>query len=135
MRHVVTSMGMVASVAIAWLGWSTGTAGAEPMTLGQVYAMAVQHSEDLQIEVENVRQAEQDERRALSAILPKVTLGGDYTRTPPETGIAGSTILIQPRRVTGGKPGCSSRFILAGRIAPDGASPSNRWRWRERTFA
>jgi outer membrane protein len=92
---------MVASVAIAWLGWSTGTAGAEPMTLGQVYAMAVQHSEDLQIEVENVRQAEQDERRALSAILPKVTLGGDYTRTPPETGIAGSTILIQPEKSYG----------------------------------
>ncbi|MEW6682970.1 MAG: TolC family protein [Nitrospirota bacterium] len=87
---------MVAVVAIAWFGWSTVTADAEPMALGQVYALAVQHSEDLQIRVEGVRQAEQEERRALSAVLPKLTVNGDYTLTPEETGVAGATILLQP---------------------------------------
>jgi outer membrane protein len=87
---------MAAIVAIAGVGWSTVTVGAEPITLGQVYALAVQRSEDLQISGENLRQAEQEERRALSAILPKLNVSGDYTRTPQETGIAGSTILLQP---------------------------------------
>lgn len=101
MRHMMQRRGMVAVVAIAWFGWSTVTADAEPMTLGQVYALAIQHSEDLQIRVEGVRQAEQEERRALSAVLPKLTMNGDYTRTPKETGVAGATILLQPERSYG----------------------------------
>ncbi|MFZ5876385.1 MAG: TolC family protein [Nitrospirota bacterium] len=86
---------MVGVVTIALLGWSASVR-AEPMTLGQVYVMAVQRSEDLQIRSEGVRQAEQEERRALSTVLPKLTLSGDYTLTPEEIGVAGSTILLQP---------------------------------------
>lgn len=115
MRHVVQKMGMVAVVAIAGFGWSTVTAGAEPMTLGQVYARAVQHSEDLQISAENIRQAEQDERRALSAILPKVSLNGDYTRTPEKRGVAGSTIILQPETSYGGEARVEQPIFSGGK--------------------
>jgi outer membrane protein len=77
------------------------SAGVEPLTLGQVYAMAVQRSEDLQISKEGVRQAEEEERRAVSTVLPKFTLSGDYTVTPEAKGIAGSSILLQPNRSYG----------------------------------
>jgi outer membrane protein len=96
MRHVILGTGTVGVVAIALFGWSTVSAGAEPVTLGQVYAMAVQHSENLQISQEGVLQAEQEERRALSTVLPKLTLSGDYTLTPEERGISNSSLLLQP---------------------------------------
>lgn len=115
MRHVVQKMGMVAVVAIAWFGWSTVTVGAEPLTLGQVYALAVQRSEDLQISAENIRQAEQDERRALSAILPKVSLNGDYTRTPEKRGVAGSTIILQPKTSYGGEARVEQPIFSGGK--------------------
>lgn len=101
MKHMAKSVGVVAIGAIVWLGWST--AGAEPLTLGQVYTQAIQHSEDLQISVESIRQAEEEERRALSAVLPKLTLSGDYTRTPEKRGVAGSTIILQPEASYGGE--------------------------------
>jgi outer membrane protein len=103
MRYLVQGVGVVAVAATTWFGWATVAAGAEPVTLGQVYAMAIKHSEDLQISEQNVRQAEDDERRATSAILPKLTLSGDYTRTPPTRGVAGSTVLLQPERSYGGQ--------------------------------
>lgn len=114
MRHVVQSMGMVAVVAIAGFGWSTVTAGAEPLTLGQAYAMSVLHSEDLQIGTENIRQAEQDERRALSAVLPKVSLNGDYTRTPEKRGVAGAVIL-QPETSYGGEARVEQPIFSGGK--------------------
>jgi outer membrane protein len=88
--------GAAGVVVIALLGWPLISAGAEPMTLGQVYALAVQRSEDLQMSTEGVRQAEEEERRALSTVLPKFTLSADYTLTPEETGFGNSSIIVQP---------------------------------------
>ncbi len=102
MRHGIRGMGTVGIVVFAIFGWSTISAGAEPMTLGQVYAMAVQRSEDLQISKEGVRQAEEEERRAVSTVLPKLNLSGDYTITPPQKGVGGAgDVTVQPERSYG----------------------------------
>ena len=47
MRHVAQRTGMVVFVTAVWFGWASTAAG-EPVTLGQVYALAIQQSEDLQ---------------------------------------------------------------------------------------
>lgn len=115
MRHMTKKAAMVAFLAIVGLTWSAVTAGAEPMTLGQVYALAVQHSEDLRISAENIRQAEDDESRALSAILPKVSLNGDYTRTPEKRGVSGSTIILQPDTSYGGEARVEQPIFSGGK--------------------
>jgi outer membrane protein len=88
----MTAMGLLA---LGLLG-RPDAAGAAPVTLGEAYALALQSSEDVRIGEEGVRQAEQEERRARSAVLPKLSLSGDYTRTPKKRGVAGSGIILQP---------------------------------------
>lgn len=69
-------------------------AGAAPLTLGEAYALALQRSEDVRIGEQGVRLAEDEIRRARSTVLPQVTVKGNYSRYPEETGPFG---IIQPR--------------------------------------
>ncbi len=54
-------------------------------TLGQAYERALQENEEIQIARQDILHAEQEKRRAISTVLPEVTLKGTYTRFPEET--------------------------------------------------
>lgn len=87
----------------------------EQVTLAQVYARALKQSEEIRISQESVRQAKQEERRAVSTILPQFTLSGDYTRTPPTRGVAGSTVLLQPNTSYGGEARVEQSLYAGGK--------------------
>ena len=90
----------VAVVLSAVLGavFAVGTynAKAETFTLKQVYLLALQKTEDIQIARESIFQAEEEKKRALSTVLPKMTVHGTYSRSPKEVNPSGS-FLLQPR--------------------------------------
>jgi len=71
---------------------------AQTYTLNQVYSLALQKSEEVQMAREEISRSEQEKRRALSAVLPKVTLGGTYERSPEERAGFG---VIQPEESYG----------------------------------
>lgn len=71
---------------------------AQTYTLNQVYSLALQKSEEVQIAREEISRSEQEKRRALSAVLPKVTLSGTYERSPEERAGFG---IIQPEESYG----------------------------------
>lgn len=66
----------------------------ETFTLKQIYSLALQKSEEVQIAREGIRQSEEEKQRALSAVMPKLTLSGTYNRSPKEVGGFG---ILQPR--------------------------------------
>ncbi len=92
MRYVVDRL-WVAVLAAGWLSIPVGEVRAETVTLGQAYALALQQGEDVRIGEESVRQSKEDITRARSAVLPQVTLKGNYTRYPEEIGQFG---ILQP---------------------------------------
>ncbi|MBI3606473.1 MAG: TolC family protein [Nitrospirae bacterium] len=103
-------------VMIVMLGMGVGTARAEPLTLRQLYGRAIEHSEDLQISVESVRQSEQEERRAISTVFPQLTLSGDYTRYPEKTRDLGtSTTILQPREGYGAEARVEQSLYAGGK--------------------
>ena len=57
----------------------------QPFTLSQIYELALQENEEIQIARQDIYHAQQEKRRAVSTVLPKVTLNGTYTRFPEET--------------------------------------------------
>jgi outer membrane protein TolC len=64
----LAGMGLCAAV------WTAAAAAAEPITLDAVYRRAFEKNEQIEIARRGVAVAEQDERRARSAILPRLTL-------------------------------------------------------------
>ena len=76
----------------------------ETLTLNHVYLLAIQKNEQVQIAREDIHVAEQDRKRAVSTVLPKVTLSGTYDRYPEKTNDLGtSTVILQPRYSYGGQ--------------------------------
>lgn len=94
MIRIAQGMGMAVLTAMAAGFGLAAPAGAEPVTLGQAYALALGQSEDVRASEEGVRQARDEISRAASTVLPQVTLSGTYTRYPEERGPFG---VIQPR--------------------------------------
>jgi len=110
MKDFIRTMGAVAAVAVG-----TGlaaVANAEPVTLGQAYALALQQSEDVRIGEEVVSQAEADITRARSTVLPQVTVRGNYTRFPEETGQFG---IIQPQDSYGAEATVEQALYAGGK--------------------
>lgn len=113
MKHVTRAMGMVAWITAGWwISLSTGAARAEPVTLGQAYALALQQGEDIRLREETVRQAEDDITRARSTVLPQVTLRGNYTRYPEEVGQFG---ILQPRTSYGAEAILEQAIFAGGK--------------------
>jgi outer membrane protein len=104
----------IAIATIGWLGLGAATAGAEPVSLGQAYALALQQSEDVRIGEEGMRQAQDDIRRATSAVLPKVTLTGTITGYPEEQGPFG---VIQPQHEQGAEAKVEQPLFAGGKNA------------------
>ena len=94
---VSVGIGLVAS----WLGMAP--AAAEDFTLDQIYRLAYERNEAVKIAREQLRVAEGDKDRARSAVLPLVTLKGNYDRMPEKTGQLGSggTTVLQPETAYG----------------------------------
>ena len=88
---------------IAAAGWImaffalAGTSEAETFSLGRVYSRVLQENEEVQIAERNVDLSEQERKRAISAILPRLTLTGTYARSPEKTTTFG---VLQPERST-----------------------------------
>ncbi len=112
MRHMIQTMGMVALVAAGWLSCSAAEVRAEPVTLGQAYALALQQGEDVRIGEESVRQAKEDIIRARSTVLPQVTLKGNYTRYPEEVGQFG---ILQPGTSYGAEATLEQEIFAGGK--------------------
>jgi outer membrane protein len=88
----------------AVLGSGIHGAYGETFTLGQAYSLVLQKNEQVQIAREDIHVAEQDRKRAVSTVLPKVTLSGTYDRYPEKTNDLGtSTVILQPRYSYGGQ--------------------------------
>ncbi|MBI3609528.1 MAG: TolC family protein [Nitrospirae bacterium] len=73
----------------------------ETFTLNQVYSRAIQKNEQVQIAREEILVAEQDRSRAVSTVLPKVTLSGTYDRYPEKTN--DRVGILQPQYSYGGQ--------------------------------
>lgn len=112
MRHMIQTMGVVALVAAGWLSFSAAEGSAEPVTLGQAYALALQQGEDVRIGEESVRQAKEDIIRARSTVLPQVTLKGNYTRYPEEVGQFG---ILQPGTSYGAEATLEQAIFAGGK--------------------
>jgi outer membrane protein len=70
----------------------------ETFALDRVYSLAVQKNEQVLIGLEEIRAAELDRSRAVSTVLPKVTLSGTYDRYPEKTeDLGGAVVVLQPR--------------------------------------
>ncbi len=107
--------GLFVPVMVVMLGVGTGTTRAEELTLSQVYGRAIEHSEELRISVENVRQSEQEERRAISTVFPQLTLSGDYNRYPEKRGVGGSAGIIQSKESYGGEARVEQSLFAGGK--------------------
>jgi outer membrane protein len=106
--------GLFVPMMVVMLGM--GTARAEEYTLSQLYSRAIEHSEELQISVEAVRQSEQEERRAISTVFPQLTLSGDYTRYPEKTrDLGGSTTILQSKESYGGEARVEQSLYAGGK--------------------
>jgi outer membrane protein len=76
----------------------------ETFSLNQVYSLAIQKNEQVQIAREEIQIAEQERKRAVSSVLPKVTLSGTYDRYQEKTkDLGGSTLILQPEYSYGGQ--------------------------------
>jgi outer membrane protein len=73
---------------------------AETFTLSQVYSLALKKHEEIKIAQEDIRYAEQEKRRAFSAVFPRLTAIGTYTRSPEEFG-ASENVILQPEESYG----------------------------------
>jgi outer membrane protein len=109
---MIQIMGRVALVAAGWLSFSAAEVSAEPVTLGQAYALALQQGEDVRIGEESVRQAKEDIIRARSTVLPQVTLKGNYTRYPEEVGQFG---ILQPGTSYGAEATLEQAIFAGGK--------------------
>lgn len=112
MRQERHGVGLVALVAIGCFGLWAADAGAQPVTLGEAYALALQQGEEVRIGEEGVRQAKDDISRARSTVLPQVTLKGSYARYPEETGQFG---IIQPRDSYGAEATLEQALYAGGK--------------------
>ena len=93
-------------------------AQAETVTLNQVYSLAIQKNEQVQIAREDIRVAEQDRKRAVSTVLPKVTLSGTYDRFPEKTkDLGSSTVILQPEYGYGGQVKVEQPLFSGGKNA------------------
>ena len=70
-------------------------ASGETFTLKQVYRLALQKAEGIQIAREDMSRAEEEKRRARSTVLPQLTVSGSYDRSPKKTTPTG--FIAQPR--------------------------------------
>jgi len=87
---------------VVWSG--TQTVYGETFSLNQIYALAIQKNEQVQIAREEIQVAERDRNRAVSSVLPKVTLIGTYDRYTEKTkDLGGSSVVLQPQYGYGGK--------------------------------
>jgi outer membrane protein len=74
----------------------------QPFTLNHVYELALQENEEIRIARQDIVHAQQEKRRAVSTVIPKLTLNGTYTRFPEETiSLGDSTVLLQPEESYG----------------------------------
>lgn len=112
MKQRMNEVGAVAILVIGWVGLLAASAGAEPVALGQAYALALQQGEDVRIGEEGVRQAKDDIARARSVVLPQVTLKGNYTRHPEEVGQFG---ILQPETSYGGEATLEQAIFAGGK--------------------
>ena len=74
----------------------------ETFSLNQIYSIALQKNEEVQIAREGIRQSEEEKQRAFSAVMPKVTLSGTYNRYPEKSrDLGNSTVILQPEHSYG----------------------------------
>ncbi|HSG05024.1 MAG TPA: TolC family protein [Nitrospiria bacterium] len=72
----------------------------ERFSLEEVFLLALEKNEKIQIAREDVKTAEAFKKEALSSILPKAFVNGSYSRMPEETisfGSSGSLTVLQPK--------------------------------------
>ncbi|MBI4715542.1 MAG: TolC family protein [Nitrospirae bacterium] len=64
------------------------------LSLGDVLFSAMDKNEQIRMAGERLFRAERDKERAISALLPKLTLEGNYTRYPEETASLGASTIV-----------------------------------------
>ncbi|HUK56615.1 MAG TPA: TolC family protein [Nitrospiria bacterium] len=99
MKRTFVSIGFLLAVSTA----SQKVQG-ETFSLNQVYSLTIQENEQVQIAREDIRVSELDRSRAVSTVLPKVTLTGTYDRYPEKTqDLGGLAVDLQPQYAYGGQ--------------------------------
>jgi outer membrane protein len=77
---------------------SVGAAGTS-LTLSDVLTSTLHTNEQVRMADERLYRSEQDKDKAVSALLPKLTLEGNYTRYPKEVGtIGGGEVILQSKK-------------------------------------